>query len=284
MRRPGYVLIAALWLMVALSAISLDASLWLRTRAAADTYMIESTAALAASQAGMEQADAMLEFMLREAVPIVQRDPSQRLEIWRVVGPLLSRPDAPYRFRVIFRDVASAVNLTAAPHEELTRFLGALGYDSGRAHELASGIVEQRSMDALDLADLPGIQAADLARIEPHVTSLGDSRININTASVPVLASLDGITVETAAAIVRTREHDGPLASVFVVVDEVSAQSRDELLGAATRLGERLDTEVLQMEVRSAGYTRGGRIGAETIALAARHNVNVVLTSRRFVR
>jgi type II secretory pathway component PulK len=220
---------------------------------------------------------------VRETQPRIDQHPEMRFDLWRVIYPVAGGTALPRRYRVEFRDAASVLNLNVASETELLRFLAALGYAPWRAVELTAGIIALRPFaGAARIAQLSNVAEDDVALILPHVTTLGSGRINLNTASVPVLASVRGITIETARAIVQRRAEIGPIASAYAVEADISKASRDSLFAEASSLAERLVSEVTEAEIRSTGFNAGGRPGAVAVGLIVRNGAHVVLVNRRF--
>lgn len=73
----------------------------------------------------------------------------------------------------------------------------------------AAGQVLQRQ-ELSQLRELPGVDGAILRQLEPWVALLPrDAGLNINTAAPQMLAILDGVSLSTAAALVRQRPVGG---------------------------------------------------------------------------
>ena len=78
-------------------------------------------------------------------------------------------------------------------------------------------------LSADQLADLPGLSPRAYARLRPLITALpGDSRLNVNTAQVPVLASfLPDLSSAGLAQLLRRRDGEG-----FVSVESFLSAAR----------------------------------------------------------
>jgi type II secretory pathway component PulK len=184
-RRDGFVLIAALWLIVALGAAGLDASLRSQARRLAAANIVDGTRAREAALAGTEYARARLsEAMLdradelraeaerarqaagqgarRGGAPNMRTlfrmaDPAE--DPWRdpqgLVVPVMEFGSA--RFALSMRDAGAALNINAADETMLRQFLAeGLGLDWAKADALTQAILDWRDED-----DLPRINGAE---------------------------------------------------------------------------------------------------------------------------
>jgi type II secretory pathway component PulK len=302
-----------LWLIVAISAIVLDLGLWTKVRSGAAFSLLQAEYSREAGSAGIARAKAMIQRDLIAAQPLIANNPSLRFDVWRGLPPLDSPVDDALRYQVQFRDAASSLNINTSNEMELQRFFAALGYSADRAAQLAARVLDWRDADdnarpggaeaadyvaagrAItpannafggngDFAELLGVEASDAARVTPLITTVGSGIINLNTASAPVLASVAGVSVEAANAIVELRDRAGPLASVFAVLNEISVASRDSLLTAATSLSLRLTAEVNELEARSNGYVRSGEPDVAVTVLFVRRGTDVNIMFRRLSR
>ena len=179
-QRDGFVLIAALWLLIALGAVGLDAALRSRTRRLAAANLLDESRARAAAVAGTEysrsrltaamlgraeelRSEAMSRTRNRRMQSRIQQsnvrslfrnsDPAE--DPWRapdeLVAPEMVFGDARYTLRV--RDTGAALNLNTADEEVLRQFFSqGLRLDYARADRLAQAIMDWRDED-----DLPRI-------------------------------------------------------------------------------------------------------------------------------
>lgn len=176
-RRAGFVLVATLWLLVALAAVGLDASLRSRTRRLAAANRIDEVRAQAAALAGTEyarsrltaamldRADELRAEALDRARTARARQRTQRQSVrslfrsadpfedpWRapdeLVPPEMSFGDARFTLRV--RDTGAALNLNEADEDVLRNFFAqGMGLDYAAADELAQAILDWRDEDEL---------------------------------------------------------------------------------------------------------------------------------------
>ena len=176
-RRRGFVLVAALWLLVMLAAVGLDAALRSRTRRLTAANLLDETRALAAAEAAteyarsrltaamMEWADEIRSDALSRARTQGQRDQAARRSVrslmtgqnpfedpWRepqfLVEPEMAFGDA--RFSLRLRDTGAALNLNTANEEMLVNFFAqGMGVDYAEAFDLAQAILDWRDEDEL---------------------------------------------------------------------------------------------------------------------------------------
>lgn len=182
--RGGFVLVAALWLLVALAAVGLDASLRSRERTRAAANVLDETRARAAATAGTEYARSRLTAaLLGEADELrsqamerarsarqrrrASRESLQRLfrsadpfeDPWRdpgeLVDPEMAFGDARYTLRL--RDVGAALDLNQADEDMLRQFFAlGLRIDYADADRLAQAILDFRDED-----DIPRVNGGE---------------------------------------------------------------------------------------------------------------------------
>lgn len=175
-RRGGFVLIAALWLIVALSAVALDAALRSQPPRLAAANRLDDSRAREAALAGTEYARSRLSAALirrgeelraqvaREALSgLAERSLVTALvgddDTWRdpqqLVPQGMSLGDA--SFRLDMRDTGVRLNINEVGEEALRNFLvGGLGIDYREADNLTQAILDWRDDD-----DLPRINGGE---------------------------------------------------------------------------------------------------------------------------
>jgi len=176
-RREGFALVAALWLLVALSSVGLQTALASRARRQAAGNLLDEVRARAAVVAGTEYARSRLtaamlgraEELRSEAMDAARGSRQQRRvaqssvrslfrranpleDPWRepqgLVVPELSFGDA--RFALLLRDVGAALNLNEATEEMLRQFFAqGMEIDYAEADELAQAILDWRDEDEI---------------------------------------------------------------------------------------------------------------------------------------
>jgi type II secretory pathway component PulK len=183
-RRGGFVLIAALWLLVALAAVGLDASMRSRTRRLAAANRIDEVRARAAALAGTEYARSRLTAAMLDRADEIRSDALERArndrqrrslqqrsvrnlfraadpleDPWRapdeLVVPDMAFGDARYTLRV--RDTGAALNLNEIDDGVIRQFFAlGMGLDYAEADELAQAIMDWRDDD-----DIPRLNGAE---------------------------------------------------------------------------------------------------------------------------
>jgi type II secretory pathway component PulK len=176
-RRSGFVLLAALWLLVALAAVGLDAALRSRTRRLAAANILDSSRARAAAVAGTEYARSRLTAALLDRAEELRADAMQRASTsraatqarnasvsrllrgsdpledpWRepaeLIVPEMTFVDARYSLRV--RDTGAALNLNEADEGMLRQFFAqGMRVDYADADHLAQAILDWRDEDEI---------------------------------------------------------------------------------------------------------------------------------------
>ena len=182
-RREGFVLIAVLWLVVALGAAGLHAGLAMRTERLAAANVLDQERARQTAQAGAEYARSRLTASLldradqlrAEAARADTRQTQTRTpnvqalmtvanpmyDPWRDPAGLMISPmrfgDAIFSLQV--RDIQAALHLNGADTEMLTNFFAqGLGLDYAESDRLAQAIADWRDED-----DIPRVGGAERA-------------------------------------------------------------------------------------------------------------------------
>jgi general secretion pathway protein K len=183
--RRGFVLVAVLWLLVALGAVGLHASLQMRTERLAAANLVDESRARATALAGAEYARSRLSAAMLDRADELraearasrqrrsrtlsvdrlfrQSDPLQ--DPWRepdeLVVPDMELGDA--RFELRLRDTGAALNLNAADEEMLRRFFSlGLELDYAQADRLAQTIMDWKDPD--DIPRMGGAERDDYVR------------------------------------------------------------------------------------------------------------------------
>lgn len=180
----GFVLVAALWLLVALGAVGLDAALRSRTRRLAAANLIDETRARAAAVAGTEYARSRLTAAmlgraeelrsealsrarssrsrsraLRSSVRSLFRNSDPAEDPWRAPDELIA-PDMAFgeaRYTLRIRDTGAALNLNEIDEDVIRQFFAqGLRLDYARADRLAQTILDWRDED-----DIPRLNGGE---------------------------------------------------------------------------------------------------------------------------
>lgn len=285
--RRGFVLIAALGLLVAFSAVGLAVGmeLWVTRLGAANAA--EHAAALEAAHAGVAEIQSRLAHA-RDAP-----------EAWAELDSLADTVEVDDARAVVrVADLGTRLNLNVADEDELRRLFTALRIDVGEADRLAQRISDWRDGDDLrrgrgaeaaeyagaglppprnasferliDLEAVFGMTAERYRRIRPYVTVHGTGRVNLNAAEPEVLRSLRGMS-EGAIRVLRSRRAAGrPVASMSELLQLLPGDAREALLPEAPRLEGRVVFETREVEVVSEARLPASPMGARVRAVLAR--------------
>lgn len=219
-RRRGFVLVATLWLLVALAAVGLDAALRSRTRRLAAANQVDETRATAAAMAGVEYARSRLTAAMLDRADELRSDAlrsartasQQRSAANRSVRSLFNRSDPledPWRdpeqlvatemafgdarYTLRLRDTGAALNLNEAPEDVLRNFFAqGLRVDYAQADKLAQAILDWRDED-----DIPRINGGEREQyVEENLPVLPANR---DFAELDELRHVMGMTPELYA-------------------------------------------------------------------------------------
>ena len=213
MRRDagGFALLATLWLIVALTAIT---SVGVGV-AQLGTLTTRNRVLLA--RAGWAR-EACVEILMARYVgdPNVRAVP--RVELGRGTW-----------CEALLTDPGAAVHVNLADSSVLARLFASQG-----ATPLLRAVLERRAaMPFADTAEVRQLSedSGTVGRVLPFLTNRGKGQINLNTAPPAVLAALPGFGEEAVRAVVQRRSLHA-LQSLDEVLGLVSAVAREELLAA----------------------------------------------------
>ncbi len=233
-REKGFALIAALWLVVALSSVALGFALHSRDRRLLAANRVESVRARWAAEAGLEHAQAILERRLQPAARRLSRN-ERGEDPWRTDGlEPLEGSAGNVRYRVRIHDLGARLNINRVDEPTLARFLIAVGLDASRAGRMAQTILDWRDPDSLrrargaesetyerseaprlptnrafravdELRWVEAVRQEELDRLAGLVTVRGSGRVNLSSAPEAVLLSLPGMPPVMVREILRRR-------------------------------------------------------------------------------
>jgi general secretion pathway protein K len=311
--RPGFALIAALWLLVIIAAAGLEVSLRARDRRLVAANLLESAQARAAAEGGLEHARALLERLLVDGERgSAEARPEEWLDPWR-------RPETLFRdtvalgeakYRIQLRDVGTALHLNRATEDELRRLFSALDVDFGRADQIAQSIMDwrepgdahrargakreyylrtgspvlPRNAPFQELSEILFVRSMTpeiYQRAKPFLTLHGSGQVNLNAAERPLLLALPGMTEEAVAVLERYRRQARRIGNLDELARELSPTARSILVESRPRLLPRVTTEVREVEVYSEGWGAGGQVRARVEGLLVRSGGRAHLVWRR---
>jgi general secretion pathway protein K len=299
---------ATLWLMVAISTVTLAIGVQGRELRAAAANRAEAVRAKEITNAGLEHARAELERRARGSAAV---SAIGLLDPWATPERLLpagGRLSDGARYTLAARDLGALLNVNRASELELRRFLTALAIDDGRSDRIAQAIADWRDPDDArrargaeadayleagspvlpengafrrveDLRHVLGMTEAVYERIAPLVSVAGTGRVNLASAPVPVLAALPGME----PALIRTvleRRRAGPLGSIVELADDLPPDARAAFEAHLPDLVSRTTVRTQELEIVSEGWYEGAPTRARTMAVAVRSGEAVFLFRR----
>jgi len=124
-------------------------------------------------------------------------------------------------------DPSAQINVNTADREALALLLTQLHESS----QLADTIIAEREVRAIyNLAQVHGIDSARASRLAPFLTTRGTGVVNINAAPPAVLAALPGLSAEAVRVIADRQYARHPVASADELSGALSTSSRELLL------------------------------------------------------
>jgi general secretion pathway protein K len=262
----------------------------------AEELRAEAMESARSSRARRRAASASISRLFRSADPL--EDP------WRepqdLMVPEMTFGDA--RFAIVLRDVGAALNLNAADEGMLRQFFAqGLGLDYADADDLAQAILDWRDEDEIpringgereeyleegalvlppnrdfvdvdELRHVRGMTPEIYVLAAPHLTLIGDGRINLNSAPEAVLSSIPGLDRTGVTEILRLRDSgmlprsDTELRVLLPagVVQVLEAQGRN--------FSERRTYTTNQVEILAQGWVEGGVVRVTSRTVVSRGN------------
>lgn len=258
--RDGFALFAAVWLLVALGAVSLELSIRSASERSEALHLSEGARARAIARSALEVEQAKLQHRLEG-----RTDAST----WRA-GAVISLLD-PWSFtgsrsadtllldgtlcRITMIDAGTRLNLNTIDESQFRRLLTALRLDAARIDKIIDAIMDWRDPDDLRRANgaerdeyvaagapvLPrngpftrveellfvrGIDASLYQKLREYLSVVGSGVVNINSADAAVLASLPGMSDEAVAAVIARRRSGHPIMSLDELASSLSGGAR----------------------------------------------------------
>ncbi len=210
MNRRGFALLAVLWVLTALTALTGAGLLVARV----GTETTRNRMLLARAEWAREACAEIL--LARFAV-----DPT-----FRDLAPI----DLGRRTwcRVSLDDPAARLNLNAADRQAIVQLFRAMGVEQA----LAESVIVRRARGTLyDVKQVPGVDSSVAARLTSFVTTRGTGVVNANAAPAAVLRTLPGMT-EEGVFLLTSRRAQRPLHSADELAGLLSRSSRTVFLAS----------------------------------------------------
>jgi len=255
--RRGFALLAALWLVVAIAAIALQFSLEARERRTIGILASERGIQRAAALGGL----ALMQAKLEQAVRLGPSGDNPALARLRASDPwfgadsVFSGPQLvdSMEVDVQVRDLGERLNINRMSEIQLQTFFSFLLKDFSKSIELSQAIMDWRDADSIprpsgaerdayikaeklalptnapfreieELQDVIGMTPEIYAAVVPYVTTHGTlGQVNLNSAPVPVLRALPGMTDVTLNLILQMRSQGRRINSVQDVLSSPPA-------------------------------------------------------------
>ena len=271
-RRRGVALLAALWLVVVMTAAAMQFASVTRERRALGLASMSRTREHAALLGALASVQGRLQMAQRNAAADPWRLPERNLPDLVAIGDEVVTVRA--------TDLGAVVNVNRASEQELTVLFSAVLRDAALASRLAQRIADWRDEDSLsradgaeassyrraghivlpangdmrsldELSDVLGMTPDIADRVRPYLTADGDARrINLNAAPEPVLRVLPGITTPMIATILALRSAGRRVESFPALVTAVRGRGRSDAASAEYMATVRALTENATIETR----------------------------------
>jgi general secretion pathway protein K len=237
-QRRGFALLAAMWLVVAIATVALQFSIEAHQRRQFGILVSERGQQRALALGAFALVRAKLEQALRAG----PQGNNARIATLRASDPWLD-VDSLYTgivyvdsipVDVVARDLGEKLNINQIGETDIQTFFNFLLHDMSKATHLAQSIMDWRDADSIprpsgaerdayikagmlalpmnapfrdvdELRDVMGMTPEIYEQAAPYLTTRGSGLVNINTAPVPVLRALPGMTDQTLNLILMMR-------------------------------------------------------------------------------
>jgi general secretion pathway protein K len=253
--RRGVAMIAAIWLVVAISVVTLALSLQGKERRVLGLDAAERTVARAAALGALAEVQAELDYALRVMPQNNAALSSVRSgDPWLGADSVYSGPMDVDSVEVDARllDLGRCLDVDDLTEDQLRTFFSYILDDYTTADHLAQTIMDWEDPDDLprpngderdgylkkgllalpanaplrtvdELLDVEGMTPTIYAQVAPYLTVYGSGVVNINTAPVPVLRAIPGMTDQILANIISQRSRGLRISSIAQVVPGYAA-------------------------------------------------------------
>lgn len=302
----GFALVAALWLVAAVSFVLAAMAAESRPERHIAANARQQVRARAAARAGLAEAMARLHAL--------ERDSAAGRAAWNrrlsADGPALpgldsARVGAAGRFGVGLRDLGARLPLNTARVGELRALFQAVGASFSEASVAAQSVADWRDPDGLhrpngaewddhyrhlepavrprnapfpsvdELRRVRGVDRELVRSAAPHLTVRSDGPVNVNTAPEPVLVALEGVDRMAASVLLRRRRLGRPVGSLDELARLLPASAAARLRRRYADLSGRVAFEPRRVVVRSTGRVAGTPAAVTVEALAVRRQGRV---------
>ncbi|MDH3496494.1 MAG: general secretion pathway protein GspK [Gemmatimonadota bacterium] len=280
----GFALVAVLWMLVAVGAAGIAFQAAARAERRAIANARDGVRARWAAHAGLARVLHALDSTLGRG----------RLGLDGGAPMGMALPPVQFRLNEIAvrartYDARARVNLNLADERQLVQLFGSLGLDRPQAVSLSAAVLDWRDPDGVvrrggaeaaayaarrppshprngpftavaELRGVLGVTPRVYALVAPHVTVVGDGRINVNAASAVVLATLPSLD-QAAAAAILARRGTGPFRNAFEVLAALPRQARERIEADPASFLDRIALSPRELEIEVTAKD-GGPSGA----------------------
>lgn len=284
--RPGFALVTALLVLMLSATVLLEAAVRAEAerRAALNTAVDIRTRA--AARGGLAQLLLRLRALQARTLAEGASNPSltdswNRLDtLTAAIGEVELPSLARYRVGVV--DPEASLPLNFASQNELSTLFVGLGADPGVADANASLIVAARQVvggfgSPEEVARLEGVQLPVGWR--EHLTTLGEGRVNLNTAPAVVLRAVPGMTEESVAEILARRDAGRLLHTIYELDGLVTGSAQATLRANFPALAARSAFEPTVLVLQAEGSLPGSIVRTRVTAVVGRAGPSVQLIS-----
>ncbi len=252
-------LLAALWLVVAIAAVALQFSLEAHERRTIGLLASERGIQRAAAEGAL----ALMQARLDQALRVAPTGNNAALNQLRASDPWLDADSVfsgpvfvdSMEVDVQAHDLGERLNINQLSEQELQTFFSYLLSDYALSTRLAQSIMDWRDADTIprpsgaefdayvkaerlalptnapfrevhDLLDVMYMTPEIYAAAAPYFTTTGSGVINLNTAPVPVLRVLPGMTDATINRILQMRSQGQRIASINQIIPQARPGQR----------------------------------------------------------
>jgi type II secretory pathway component PulK len=166
--------------------------------------------------------------------------------------------------RVVIEDPAGKVNLNTADGDVLARLFHTIGITRAVAESVTA---ERRRGTIYDLRQVAGIDSTLAGSLAAFVTTRGTGVINVNAARYEVLTLLPGMT-EEGAVLLFSRQATRPFHGIDEFAAALSRSSRGRLLDSYAEFVRAVAFNPPQLIVTAEGGVRGTAIVARATLTA----------------
>jgi hypothetical protein len=230
MRRPGFALLAVLWIIVGLTALAVAMSLVGREAIGAAQNRLDLARARWTADGCLARVRAVIAETLTDRAADANWAALDRV---LRAAPVVAQAGC----RVTARPDGAAVDVNAADADALRRLFLTAGLNERSADSLAAVVVARARRSPIG-----NVRELALGPVLDTLFTTDSVRICLSHASAPVLASLPGMTLDALAHLEEYRRRGVSAPDLRVLASELPAAARDTLMAHYAEIAERTTT------------------------------------------